>query len=100
MYYVNDGVFGSLNCMLYDGAASLAPVPLDDRKGDLCYSCSIWGPTCDSLDCLTTYQLFPELEVGDWVLYENMGAYTQTASSAFNGMPQPKIHYIISEDLL
>lgn len=100
MYYVNDGVYGSFNSMLYDGATSLVPMPLDDRKGDVCYSCSIWGPTCDSLDCLTTYQLFPELEVGDWVLYENMGGYTQTASSAFNGMPQPKVHYTISEDLL
>lgn len=100
MYYVNDGVYGSFNCMMYDGALSLTPTPLDDRSGDQYYSCSIWGPTCDGLDCLTTYQLLPELEVGDWVLYANMGAYTLTPSSAFNGMPQPKVNYIISVDLL
>lgn len=49
------------------------------------YPTMIFGPTCDSLDCITKEGLLPELRVGDWLYFENMGAYTSAAQSAFNG---------------
>ena len=64
------------------------------------YSSSIWGPTCDGLDCITNHHMMPELEVGDWILFENMGAYTMSASSTFNGMAKPKGYYVIGLDEL
>lgn len=38
----------------------------------------------------------PELQVGDWILFENMGAYTVAAASTFNGFQRPTIHYVMS----
>ena len=37
------------------------------------------------------------LDVGDWVYFQNMGAYTLAAGSTFNGMPRPKVFYFIED---
>lgn len=60
------------------------------------YPCSIWGPTCDGLDRIVEQCSLPDKQVGDWLLFENMGAYTVAASSTFNGFQKPDIHYIMS----
>jgi len=99
MYYVNDGVYGSFNCILFDHA-KVEPKVL--QKDNEClfgqevsgenYDASIWGPTCDSMDCITRTARLPELQVGDWLYFENMGAYTIAASSTFNGFPKPILY--------
>ncbi|CAO1619763.1 unnamed protein product [Jaminaea pallidilutea] len=56
--------------------------------------CSIWGPTCDSIDLVVKLARLPEdLEVGDWLVYEDMGAYTICASSCFNGLRRSEVRY-------
>ncbi len=60
------------------------------------YPCSIWGPTCDGLDRIVEQCNLPDLQVGDWLVFENMGAYTVAASSTFNGFQRPDIHYVMS----
>lgn len=60
------------------------------------YPCSIWGPTCDGLDRIVEQCSLPDMQVGDWLLFENMGAYTVAASSTFNGFQKPDIYYIMS----
>ena len=37
------------------------------------------------------------MEIGDWLYFENMGAYTMAAASNFNGFMTPRMHYVISE---
>ena len=39
----------------------------------------------------------PMLDVGDWVYFQNMGAYTLAAGSTFNGMPRPNVVYFIED---
>lgn len=121
MYYVNDGVYGSFNCILYDHAhvrpllqkvtgagrggqelgsprAGLTQsLPTQRPKPDeKYYSSSIWGPTCDGLDRIVERCELPEMHVGDWMLFENMGAYTVAAASTFNGFQRPAIYYVMS----
>uniref|UniRef100_A0AAY4DQT3 ornithine decarboxylase n=1 Tax=Denticeps clupeoides TaxID=299321 RepID=A0AAY4DQT3_9TELE len=97
MYYVNDGVYGSFNCILFDHAHVL-PILHKKPKPDECmYPCSIWGPTCDGLDRIVEQCTMPDLQVGDWMLFDNMGAYTMAASSTFNGFQKPDIHYVMSQ---
>jgi diaminopimelate decarboxylase len=36
----------------------------------------------------------PLIECGEWVLFNNMGAYTRAASSNFNGFHQHTIYYV------
>lgn len=105
MYYISDGVYGSFNCILFDHAKVFPKVL---RKGEEfyltspctlpTYECSLWGPTCDSMDCISRKEFLPELEVGDWLYFENMGAYTVAASSTFNGIPRPSLFYTNTEN--
>ena len=64
------------------------------------YPSSVWGPTCDGLDCLHSNCLLPELRTGDWLMYANMGAYTLSAATAFNGMPAPQRCYVIRREMM
>ena len=41
----------------------------------------------------------PEIFIGDWLYFNNMGAYTLAAGSTFNGMPRPRVYYVMQEDL-
>lgn len=94
MYYVNDGVYGSFNCLIFDHA-EVQPVPLIDPTDRPLQKCSVWGPTCDSLDRILETITLPSLNVGEWILFENMGAYTVCAASTFNGFQKPVIKCIL-----
>ena len=43
--------------------------------------------------------MLPLLNVEDWLIFRNMGAYTLVAASNFNGMNLP-IVYILDKDIL
>ncbi len=68
------------------------------HDGDSTEPCVIAGPTCDSADVLyekTPYELPISLAIGDEVLIEGTGAYTQTYSAvAFNGFEPLKAYAI------
>lgn len=98
-YYINDGVYGSFNSILYDHA-EVQPIPLSEINSCETRPCSIWGPTCDGLDVIVENLEFPVLDVGDWIMFENMGAYTFSSASTFNGFPIPKIYAVINESTM
>ena len=56
--------------------------------------CSVWGPTCDGIDCVLADATLPTLETGDWLVFRDMGAYTSCAGSNFNGMALPDVVYL------
>jgi ornithine decarboxylase len=74
-YYLGDGVYGSLNSFLF--AQSTKPeVHLANPCHRPSTSCTLFGPTCDSLDVIYNDIQLPELNVGEWVYFLNYGAYT------------------------
>jgi len=98
MYYINDGVYASFNCLFYDHA-ECTPVLL---KGDQLtndsklFKSSIWGPTCDGLDVVVKECYLPELSTGEFMVFKNMGAYTISGAVAFNGIPLARCIYVAS----
>lgn len=92
MYYLNDGVYGAFNNIIYEHATP-EPELLDDqlRSKRKLQSSVMWGPTCDSIDCIKQDFMFPELNVGEWVVFRNMGAYTCCVASAFNGFKRASV---------
>jgi len=95
MYYLNDGVYGSFNCTIFDHwEVEPIPFPIDDslqlRQTHLT---TIWGPTCDSMDCIKRDVVLPELHIGEWIIFREMGAYTIAAGSTFNGFKLPTLQY-------
>lgn len=95
MYYINDGVYGSFNCSLYDCPIPV-PVPLDPKNAGVTLPSCIWGPTCDSYDCVVKRCDLPLLEIGDWIYFEDMGAYSMSLTCPFNGFEAAKIFNISS----
>lgn len=83
VYYLNDGMYGSFNCIHFDHARPKI-CPFNERDGTL-YKSKIFGPTCDSMDKIADEVMLPELTIGEWCYIENFGAYTCAAASSFNG---------------
>jgi len=100
MYYLNDGVYGSFNCILFDHHNPIPYALFGSEKTDASYRCSIWGPTCDSIDCISKEAIMPKLVIGDWISFNNMGAYTIAAGSKFNGFKQPIVMYMCRRNFL
>lgn len=84
IYYINDGIYGNLNCIQWDHY--IPEIKIKNNNIDsILYKSLIFGPTCDSMDKLYDDLLLPELNVGDIIYLKNMGAYTHSSSSSFNG---------------
>ena len=90
-------IYSSFNCIMYDHATVVPEVchtttavqPRSEWNEDA----SLWGQTCDGLDCILERVALPSLEVGDWLRFCNMGAYTSCAASHFNGFSLPDRFY-------
>jgi ornithine decarboxylase len=88
--YVDDGVYGSFNNVVYDHA-NPTPQRLSSLVGltsnEKVIPSAVFGPTCDGLDqmCSLDNTTLPRCNVGEWLFWDNMGAYTHTASFVFNG---------------
>ncbi|XP_005750912.1 ornithine decarboxylase-like [Pundamilia nyererei] len=100
MYYINDGVYGSMSCITFDPAHSkLEPYPHRAvKKSEPRYCSVIWGPTCDSIDKITESYWIPELYVGDWLLVDNMGAYTVSVTTDFNSFEKAHIYTVVTAE--
>ena len=93
-YYLNDGIYGSFNCIGYDHQTPEL-IPLLPRDADdKIYNSTFFGPTCDSLDCIYKNIPFHELYVGEWLYVRNFGSYTLSPSSSFNGFSVTNKKYI------
>ncbi|KAI0319068.1 ornithine decarboxylase [Amylostereum chailletii] len=99
MYYINDGVYGAFNCILFDHQTVHPRVlamggSFHVRTDERVQTSSVWGPTCDSIDCVCPQTRLPTaLRVGDWLAFDNMGAYTVCAASQFNGFELSQVVY-------
>jgi len=89
-YYLDDGVYGALSGMIFDHckyqftALKRGPTQLT----------TLAGPTCDSLDIISTAEELPELEIGDLLYVSNIGAYSIAHATHFNGIPPAKTIFV------
>lgn len=101
MLYLNDGVYASFNCLLYDHQIVKPILLKKSNQHEKKIKSTIFGPTCDALDeIINDIELPMNTDVGDFMFFENMGAYTLPVASPFNGFPLPKIFYYIDRALL
>ncbi|XP_055597420.1 ornithine decarboxylase-like [Uranotaenia lowii] len=102
MYYLNDGVFGSLfdwiSLRALQDVDRVVPALVEVKSTQRILKTTIWGPTCDSTDIICENVDFPEHFIGDFVLFENIGAYGSTLSTSFNGFPLPSIRVFVRKD--
>jgi ornithine decarboxylase len=96
MYTLDDSMYGQFSNILYDHAKPVwHRVPLENEPAKRKFSAgTLFGRTCDSLDMIARCSSMEELEVGDWLRFPRMGAYTRATASEFNGFPTPEIMYL------
>lgn len=92
-YYLNDGLYGSFNCIHYDHQKPIL-IPFNNDNNDILYNSTFFGPTCDSMDVIYKDIPFKELEIGDILYVKNFGAYTISPSTIFNGYSVTENKYI------
>ncbi|MGO9096027.1 MAG: hypothetical protein ACLQGV_12460 [Bryobacteraceae bacterium] len=56
--------------------------------------CAIFGQTCDGLDTISQSEELPNLEIEDLVFSDNIGAYSNTSATWFNGFPPAKVVHV------
>ena len=56
--------------------------------------CSVFGPTCDALDTISLAEQLPDLDPGELLYSENIGAYSAASSTYFNGFPPAKVVHV------
>jgi ornithine decarboxylase len=56
---------------------------------------TLTGPTGDSIDTLTHEARLPaDADVGDKLIFHDVGAYSTCLSSSFNGFPKPAVYFV------
>jgi ornithine decarboxylase len=92
-YTLDESIYGQFSCIPFDHAnPKFMRLCLDDNDTYRPSTPAIFfGRTCDSLDWIATSKCTEELEVGDWLYVPDMGAYTTSTSTEFNGFPKPPV---------
>jgi ornithine decarboxylase len=90
-YHINDGVYHTFSGVVYDHWIPNFH-PFKEGKNAVC---AVVGPTCDSFDKISLAEQLPgNLQIGDCLYTENIGAYSVASSTHFNGFEGAKITHI------
>ncbi len=90
-YHINDGVYHTFSGVVFD---HWIPNFQSVKRGKK-QVCAVVGPTCDSFDKVSVSEQLPgNLEIGDYLYTENIGAYSIASSTRFNGFDGAKILHI------
>jgi ornithine decarboxylase len=94
--FLDLGVYSGLfETMAYQGSTRY-PVSSMRKVGDSGESLfELAGPTGDSPDVITREALLPmDIDVGDKLIFHNVGAYSIGMTNPFNGFPKPDVYFI------
>jgi ornithine decarboxylase len=89
-YYLDDGIYQTYSGVLFDHCQ----YHLKSFKRGPAQICSVFGPTCDALDTISLAEQLPDLDLGDYLYSENIGAYSAASSTHFNGFPPAKVVHV------
>ena len=87
---ISESLYGAFNCIVFDHAQPrVKEVYARDgtRLQGALTKKTIFGSTCDGGDVIyKEYELPEDVGFDSWIVWENMGAYTNAATTNFNGM--------------
>ncbi|XP_055691205.1 ornithine decarboxylase 1-like [Lutzomyia longipalpis] len=106
-YYINDGIYGCFCDVAYGRDVGIPKIlsqrqtsTEDSEIPENLLKCSIWGESCDGIDKICNNLLLPNINLGDILLFPNMGAYSIVLACNFNGFPIANVlHYADHETL-
>src|SRR5262250_1372007 len=89
-YYLDDGVYHTFSGVIFDHCR----YHLKSFKKGPRQLCSVFGPTCEALDTISLAEQLPDMDPGDYVYSENIGAYSAASSTYFNGFPPATVVHV------
>ncbi|HTY86720.1 MAG TPA: type III PLP-dependent enzyme [Candidatus Acidoferrum sp.] len=90
-YYIDDGVYHTFSGVIFDHCH----YHLKSFKRGPTQICSVFGPTCDALDVVSLAENLPDdLQLGDYLYSEQIGAYSHASSTWFNGFPPATVVHL------
>jgi ornithine decarboxylase len=89
-FYVNDGVYQTYSGVIFDHCQ----YSVKSFKNGPTQICSVFGPTCDALDTISLAEELPDMDLGEYVYSENIGAYSAASSTYFNGFPPARVVHL------
>jgi ornithine decarboxylase len=89
-YYVNDGVYHTYSGVIFDHCT----YHMKSFKKGATQLCAVFGPTCDALDTISLAEQLPDLQLGEYLFSENIGAYSAASSTHFNGFPPATVVHV------
>ena len=89
-YYVDDGVYHTFSGVIFDHCT----YHMKSFRRGTPRLCAVFGPTCDALDTISLAEPLPDLELGEYLYSENIGAYSAASSTHFNGFPPAKVIHV------
>jgi ornithine decarboxylase len=88
---ISESLYGAFNCVVFDHAHPHVKEVRDENGftvEGVRTKKTIFGSTCDGGDVISKeYELPESIDYGYWIIWENMGAYTNAATTRFNGIP-------------
>jgi ornithine decarboxylase len=93
-YFIGQGVQGLFkDCILCGESFLPVPYAMDEgREAADPVPCTIHGPSGEDYDVVCRDYPLPPLEVGDWLLFDRMGAYTLSIAARSG---RPAIRYVM-----
>jgi ornithine decarboxylase len=89
-YYIDDSVYHTYSGIIFDHCQYRVKA---FKRGEPSLA-TVFGQTCDGMDVIVQAEELPELEIGDLVYTENIGAYSNASSTWFNGFAPAKIVHV------
>ncbi len=89
-YYIDDGVYHTYSGIIFDHCV----YHMKSFKKGATQLCAVFGPTCDALDTISLAEQLPDLELGELLYTDNIGAYSAASSTHFNGFPPAKVVHV------
>jgi ornithine decarboxylase len=89
-YYIDDSVYHTFSGLIFDHC----PYHFKAWKRGKTEISAVFGQTCDGLDTISRAEELPDLEIGDLVYSENIGAYSNASATWFNGFPPAKVVHV------
>ncbi|CAF3291860.1 unnamed protein product, partial [Rotaria sp. Silwood2] len=79
IYYINDGIYGTFNAIIFDHKIFIVHYlkMKKDKKKCRQFISVIFGPTCDSIDCIAHSIDLPLLDIGDVLWFSDVGTLYQ-----------------------
>lgn len=89
-YYIDDSVYHTYSGIIFDHCH----YSVKSFKRGAAEGSAVFGQTCDGLDTISHSEPLPDLDIGEMVYSENIGAYSNASSTWFNGFPPAQVVHI------